>query len=59
MPDPEDADRERGYYTRLEHVQVDLVPVKEGWFLTKYKVESDVRFLQLRKLIIRNAQVHR
>jgi sorting nexin-8 len=46
-PDPEDADRERGYYTRLEHVQVDLVPVKEGWFLTKYKVESDVGHLSV------------
>lgn len=34
---------ERGYWKRLEHVEVGLITEKEGWFLQKYKVESDVR----------------
>jgi sorting nexin-8 len=33
---------ERGYWKRLEHVQVGLITEKEGWFLQKYRVESDV-----------------
>lgn len=33
---------ERGYWKRLEHVEVSLIAEKEGWFLQKYKVESDV-----------------
>lgn len=33
---------ERGYWKRLEHVEVGLVTEKEGWFLQKYRVESDV-----------------
>ncbi|KAL7421347.1 Sorting nexin mvp1 [Cryptotrichosporon argae] len=37
------ADGARGYYKRLENVDVTLVPEKEGWFLQKYRVESDKR----------------
>jgi sorting nexin-8 len=37
-----DAERERGYWKRLEAVDVTLVTEKEGWFLQKYRVESDV-----------------
>jgi hypothetical protein len=33
---------ERGYWKRLETVQVNLLAEREGWFLQKYKVESDV-----------------
>ena len=33
---------ERGYWKRLEHVEVGLITEKEGWFLQKYSVESDV-----------------
>lgn len=33
---------ERGYWKRLEHVEVGLITEKEGWFLQKYRVESDV-----------------
>jgi sorting nexin-8 len=34
---------ERGYWKRLETVEVGLLAEREGWFLQKYKVESDVR----------------
>jgi len=33
---------DKGYWQRLEHVDVTLVPEKEGWFTQKYKVESEV-----------------
>ncbi|WWC91329.1 uncharacterized protein L201_006272 [Kwoniella dendrophila CBS 6074] len=32
-----------GYWKNLENVQVTLITEKEGWFLQKYKVESDKR----------------
>ena len=32
---------ERGYWKKLETVEVSLAPHKEGWFLQKYIVESD------------------
>ncbi|WWC64149.1 uncharacterized protein I303_106757 [Kwoniella dejecticola CBS 10117] len=32
-----------GYWKRLEHVEVALITEKEGWFLQKYRVESDKR----------------
>lgn len=31
-----------GWWKDLEKVEVGLIPEKEGWFLTKYRVESDV-----------------
>nr|ODN88644.1 sorting nexin MVP1 [Cryptococcus depauperatus CBS 7841] len=34
---------QEGYWENLEHVQVAFVPEKEGWFLQKYKIESDKR----------------
>ena len=37
-----DTDAERGYWKRLEKIEVTLIPEKEGWFLQKYKVESSV-----------------
>ncbi len=37
-----DAERERGYWKRLETVEVTLIAEKEGWFLQKYRVESNV-----------------
>lgn len=40
-----DVDAERGYWKKLETVNVTLVPEKEGWFLTKYRVETDVSIL--------------
>lgn len=36
------ADAERGYWKRLEKVDVELIKEKEGWFLQKYQVTSDV-----------------
>jgi sorting nexin-8 len=33
---------EKGYWKRLETVEVSLLAEREGWFLQKYKVESDV-----------------
>jgi len=38
----EEPEAERGYWKRLEIVEVSLISEKEGWFLQKYKVESDV-----------------
>jgi sorting nexin-8 len=38
-----DVEGERGYWKKLEKVEVSLVPQKEGWFLQKYTVTSDVR----------------
>ncbi|WRT68941.1 uncharacterized protein IL334_005923 [Kwoniella shivajii] len=32
-----------GYWKKLETVDVTLIPEKEGWFLQKYRVESDKR----------------
>lgn len=37
-----DVEAERGYWKKLEKVDVSLVTQKEGWFLQKYTVESDV-----------------
>lgn len=37
-----EAEAERGYWKRLERVDVELIKEKEGWFLQKYKVTSDV-----------------
>lgn len=36
------AENMKGWWKELETVQVSLLPDKEGWFLQKYKVESDV-----------------
>jgi sorting nexin-8 len=33
---------EKGYWRRLESVNVSLMSEREGWFLQKYKIESDV-----------------
>lgn len=33
---------DKGYWRRLESIDVTLVPEKEGWFTQKYKLESDV-----------------
>ena len=38
-----EAEAERGYWKRLENVEVSLIAEKEGWFLQKYRVESDKR----------------
>lgn len=35
---------EKGYWRRLESVSVSLMSEREGWFLQKYKIESDVSF---------------
>ncbi|KAJ9109858.1 hypothetical protein QFC19_001837 [Naganishia cerealis] len=35
------AENMKGWWKELETVQVSLLPDKEGWFLQKYKVESD------------------
>ncbi len=32
-----------GWWKDIESVEVALIPEKEGWFLTKYRVESNVR----------------
>jgi sorting nexin-8 len=37
-----DVEAERGYWKRVEKVEVSLIPEKEGWFLQKYRIESDV-----------------
>jgi hypothetical protein len=37
-----DIEAQKGYWKTLEHVEVGLVQQKEGWFLQKYHVESDV-----------------
>lgn len=36
------TDPESGYWKTLERVDVALISEKEGWFLQKYKIESDV-----------------
>lgn len=38
-----DAEAERGYWRRLETVEVDRVQQKEGWFVQKYHIVSDKR----------------
>ena len=38
-----EVEAERGYWRKLEKVEVSLVSQKEGWFLQKYTVTSDVR----------------
>ena len=43
----EEVDMERGYWKKLETVEVGLITEKEGWFLQKYKIESDVSQLDL------------
>ncbi|KAJ9126793.1 hypothetical protein QFC24_001825 [Naganishia onofrii] len=35
------AENMKGWWKELETLQVSLLPDKEGWFLQKYKVESD------------------
>lgn len=55
-----DLEAERGYWKKLEKVEVSLVSQKEGWFLQKYTVESDVSVnSRLGTILIhyRNAQV--
>lgn len=37
-----EGEGERGYWKKLETIEVNLISEKEGWFLQKYKVESDV-----------------
>lgn len=37
-----EAEAERGYWKRMERVDVELIKEKEGWFLQKYKLTSDV-----------------
>ena len=57
-----DVEAERGYWKKLEKVDVSLVSQKEGWFLQKYTVESDVSFLRAMGCIPvddRNAQADR
>lgn len=53
-----EAEAERGYWKRLETVEVTLIAEKEGWFLQKYRVESDVSdFRSTRiELSVRNAR---
>jgi len=50
---------ERGYWKRLETVEVGLLAEREGWFLQKYKVESDVSTNSdsRNSLIIRNEEL--
>lgn len=38
-----EAEAERGYWRRLETVEVSLIPEKESWFLRKYRLVSDRR----------------
>lgn len=38
-----EAEAEQGFYNRLETVDVSLIPEREGWFLQKYRVESNKR----------------
>lgn len=38
-----EAEAERGFWRRLETVDVQIIPEKEGWFLQKYRVVSDKR----------------
>ena len=49
-----DLEAEQGYWKKLEKIEVGLIPEKEGWFLQKYRVESDVsrttNFSQMREL---------
>jgi sorting nexin-8 len=45
------AENMKGWWRELESVQVSLLPDKEGWFLQKYKVESDVSVVFMRKVL--------
>lgn len=38
-----EAEAEQGFYNRMESVDVSLIPEREGWFLQKYRVESNKR----------------
>jgi hypothetical protein len=38
-----------GWWKELERVEVSLIPEKEGWFLTKYRLESDVSLAAIRE----------
>lgn len=38
-----EAEAEQGFYNRMETVDVSLIPEREGWFLQKYRVESNKR----------------
>jgi hypothetical protein len=43
----------KGWWRDLESVQVSLLTEREGWFLQKYKVESDVSpFLRVSSLVL-------
>ena len=44
-----EVDAERGYWKRLETVEVGLISEKEGWFLQKYKIKSDVSRARCRR----------
>ena len=45
-------DGDSGYWKRLETIEVGLITEKEGWFLQKYKVESDVSVVLTRRCAI-------
>jgi hypothetical protein len=55
-PEAFSSGSERGYWKRLETVEVGLLAEREGWFLQKYKVESDVSGHQRcgARLMVRN-----
>lgn len=38
-----EAEAEQGFYNRMETIDVSLIPEREGWFLQKYRVESNKR----------------
>ena len=40
-----ETEAEKGYWKRMETVDVVLITEREGWFLQKYKVESDVSII--------------
>ncbi|ORY26233.1 hypothetical protein BCR39DRAFT_470616 [Naematelia encephala] len=43
MASADESIAEKGYWKKLEKVEVSLIPEKEGWFLQKYQIESDKR----------------
>ena len=38
---------EREYWKKVEKIEVGLITEKQGWFLQKYRIESDVSHLRL------------
>ena len=48
---------DRAYWTNLEVIEVDLLPEKEGWFLQKYRVESDVSSIALSVVLVDTVQL--